>query len=160
MTMSEPLSDEVEEKLRALLYPINHLELTRSEARAAAAAYRLGLAQRSEPADYALWRAERAESAAAQRRHDEDMKFADDSGRKLAARETTMRNDPLRFRPGGLMRCCVATLEDAHAGGSLPTEPGSTLSCKHHREKQPDMTLDANGEWRWNREYFFPVKGE
>jgi hypothetical protein len=89
--MPEPLSDEVAAELHEIISTQCRRVTTGdliglSIRRAAEAAYRLGLAHRSEPADYALWRAERAESAAAQRRHDEGMKFADDSGRKLASK--------------------------------------------------------------------------
>ena len=50
-------------------------------------------------------------------------------------------------RIGGLMRCCIDTL-DTH--DNLPTIPGDTLCCKHGcNNGKPTLLLAEDGVWEW-----------
>jgi hypothetical protein len=53
-----------------------------------------------------------------------------------------------RLRPGGLMRCCTATLaEHIEVGG--PVAVGDILPCKHCSSS---MRIAADGVWEWNHD--------
>lgn len=53
-------------------------------------------------------------------------------------------------RHGGLMRCCLLSLDDAMVAAAEPPKEGDTLHCKYHESEQPDMIF-RNGGWEWNR---------
>lgn len=56
-----------------------------------------------------------------------------------------------RIAIGGLMRCCLATINDyvdAHVA-EVP-EPGLVLDCKYQGPGNAQIILDPSGIWRWN----------
>lgn len=56
---------------------------------------------------------------------------------------------PYKVFHGGLMRCCLATLNEAmHEAVDAPQE-GEVLPCKYHPEDNSMIFRD--GAWRWNR---------
>lgn len=63
-----------------------------------------------------------------------------------------------RVNQGGLMRCCLQTLDEHMAGVTLEPEQGETLSCRFHEEQPNDEMIFDGGVWRWNREKHFPEK--
>lgn len=63
---------------------------------------------------------------------------------RLTYRETTIT-------PGGLMRCCYASLEKwvaAHL--DEPAVDGTVVPCTYERLPEASAVLD-HGRWRWNR---------
>lgn len=48
------------------------------------------------------------------------------------------------IRSGGLMRCCLATI-DQYEG---PVEIGTVLPCEHCKDS---MVIALDGVWEWNR---------
>ena len=57
-----------------------------------------------------------------------------------------------RVREGGLMRCCLATL-DAHmlAATEAPKE-GETLECRYEKNQPRPRMRWRKGAWEWNRD--------
>ncbi len=53
-------------------------------------------------------------------------------------------------RHGGLMRCCLATLDEFMATKDEPPEEGDTLRCKYHCDN--GGMIFRNGGWEWNIE--------
>lgn len=49
-----------------------------------------------------------------------------------------------KIRPGGLMRCCIHTIEADHQ----PEFEGRVLQCLHCT----DTMIFKDGVWQWNRE--------
>lgn len=49
---------------------------------------------------------------------------------------------------GGLMRCCLATLDEFMAATEVEPKQGDVLPCKYHPEDQ--SMIFHNGAWRWN----------
>lgn len=62
-----------------------------------------------------------------------------------------MPPDHLRpIRHGGLMRCCLATVEEeAETRQVAPTE-GETLDCKYEAAGNQNLIF-RDGYWEWNR---------
>lgn len=57
---------------------------------------------------------------------------------------------PQKLRSGGVMRCCIKTLEDALADGSLVDgKQGDLLPCKYCRSR----LRFTDGAWEWDSEY-------
>ncbi len=56
---------------------------------------------------------------------------------------------PAKFRPGGLMRCCVETLREAMWKADTPPKEGDTLTCKYCGSKDGNMIFH-NDAWEWN----------
>jgi len=54
-----------------------------------------------------------------------------------------------RVFQGGLMRCCLATLDDYMAKTDKPPQEGDTLPCAYHSDNGGMIFRD--GAWRWNR---------
>jgi hypothetical protein len=55
-----------------------------------------------------------------------------------------------RVRHGGLMRCCLQTLDEKMQElGALP-EKGTVLPCRYH-DDNGGMILADDGVWEWNR---------
>lgn len=52
-----------------------------------------------------------------------------------------------RVRDGGLMRCCLATLDAAMAEAAEPPKEGDTLLCKYCKG---DGMRFRDGAWEWN----------
>lgn len=53
---------------------------------------------------------------------------------------------------GGLMRCCLATIDEyvaTHADQS--PKFGLILDCKYEKPGNAQVVLDTSGIWRWNR---------
>jgi hypothetical protein len=50
---------------------------------------------------------------------------------------------------GGLMRCCLATLDEAMEAAEVEPQEGEVLKCKHHPYDEGMIYL--RGAWRWNR---------
>lgn len=56
---------------------------------------------------------------------------------------------------GGLMRCCIKTIEDfvrEHADESWDTETevADVLDCEYEAPDNQQIILDHEGVWRWN----------
>lgn len=54
-----------------------------------------------------------------------------------------------RVHHGGLMRCCLASLDEAMAARTEPPAEGETLHCKYHDDN--GGMIFRNGAWEWNR---------
>jgi len=52
------------------------------------------------------------------------------------------------IRHGGLMRCCLLTLDDYLAAGGTE-KSGTVLPCAYCRSS---MIVAADGVWEWNRQ--------
>ncbi len=52
-------------------------------------------------------------------------------------------------RIGGLMRCCLSTLEDFMARAKEQPKEGDTLLCRYHCNN--GGMIFRNGAWEWNR---------
>lgn len=52
------------------------------------------------------------------------------------------------FRPGGLLRCCLATLEEFMAETEEPPKEGDILHCKYHEDLGGMIFHDH--AWEWN----------
>lgn len=59
----------------------------------------------------------------------------------------TMPANLRRVNHGGLMRCCIATLEQS----TEPSQVGTTLDCQYEPEGNKNMIVGEDGVWRWNR---------
>lgn len=60
-----------------------------------------------------------------------------------------MKGISYRVRPGGLMRCCLQTLDDEmNKATEKPTE-GATLHCRYCDE--PYGLVYTAGAWQWNK---------
>jgi hypothetical protein len=55
-----------------------------------------------------------------------------------------------RVRHGGLMRCCLASLQGAMAERTEPLQEGETIFCKYCDPNNGGMIF-RNGAWEWNR---------
>lgn len=49
---------------------------------------------------------------------------------------------------GGLMRCCLATLDEAMVAAEVPPKDGDKLQCKYH---DGYGMIFSGGAWRWNK---------
>ena len=61
-----------------------------------------------------------------------------------------MNTKVTKIDPRGLMRCCIATIEDyveEHPDENL--KEGFTLDCKYETEGNKNIIL-KNGTWQWN----------
>lgn len=47
---------------------------------------------------------------------------------------------------GGMMRCCIATLQESEE----LTDVGTVLSCKYEGGENRNMIVNARGNWEWN----------
>jgi len=52
-------------------------------------------------------------------------------------------------RYGGLMRCCLATLEEAMLNAKEPPKEGDILACKYH--PKDNSMIFCDGGWEWNK---------
>jgi len=50
----------------------------------------------------------------------------------------------LRIYTGGLMRCCILSIEE-YAG---PEEEDTTIPCNYHKEPKPTAVI-KDGAWHW-----------
>lgn len=57
-----------------------------------------------------------------------------------------------RIRPGGLMRCCLDSLDDAMVEAVVAPQEGDTVNCAYHDppDDPPTMIFKA-GAWEWNQ---------
>lgn len=51
------------------------------------------------------------------------------------------------IRIGGLMRCCVATVQESLE----PTVPGTVMDCKYEHPGNENLRVADDGIWEWNR---------
>jgi hypothetical protein len=54
-----------------------------------------------------------------------------------------------RVRQGGLMRCCLLSLDDAMVVAPEPPNPGDRLKCKWC----PSHMIFRDGAWQWDQDY-------
>jgi len=52
-------------------------------------------------------------------------------------------------RQGGLMRCCLATLDEAMEARTMPPNDGDVIHCKYHADN--DGMIFRAGAWEWNQ---------
>ena len=57
----------------------------------------------------------------------------------------------MRVRAGGLLRCCLATLEEHIAAAPAPPQEGDRLQCKHCTNTGGGMVF-KRGAWEWAHE--------
>lgn len=57
--------------------------------------------------------------------------------------------DKYQVRPGGLMRCCLATLQDRMASCAPDPTEGEVIHCKFHDDN--GGMVFREGAWEWNR---------
>lgn len=50
--------------------------------------------------------------------------------------------------PGGLMRCCIATLEERMPTCAEEPKDGERLACRYCRNKM----IFRDGAWQWDRD--------
>lgn len=56
------------------------------------------------------------------------------------------------IRIGGLLRCCIATIEELYPDGPARIGvEGQLLQCNHHTEVVAPMRF-RNGAWEWNHD--------
>jgi len=55
------------------------------------------------------------------------------------------------IRPGGLLRCCLATLDEHVQSASEQPKEGDRLMCKHCRNVGGGMVFNR-GAWEWANE--------
>lgn len=54
-----------------------------------------------------------------------------------------------RARHGGLLRCCLASLQQYMEEGGTQ-EPGTTIGCRYHdNTEEPQMRVADDGVWEW-----------
>jgi len=58
-----------------------------------------------------------------------------------------MKHGNTRINIGGMLRCCVATLNEMDLDTEV--ENGQTLDCKYEKENNQSMILE-DGIWKWN----------
>jgi hypothetical protein len=51
-------------------------------------------------------------------------------------------------RHGGLMRCCLLSLDDAMVAAELPPKEGDIIHCAYHDDN--GGMIFRNGGWEWN----------
>lgn len=56
-------------------------------------------------------------------------------------------NTPYRLKHGGLMRCCLQTLDDAMVAATEPPKEGDTLRCRGCSDEYGIVFRD--GAWQW-----------
>lgn len=57
--------------------------------------------------------------------------------------------DKYRVKHGGLMRCCLLTLDDAMVAAEHPPAEGDTLKCTYCTD--PKGMIFSGGAWQWNK---------
>ena len=57
----------------------------------------------------------------------------------------------LRVNPGGLLRCCIATLSEHVAGLEEEPKEGDTLQCRYCSNVGGGMIV-RHGLWEWKRD--------
>jgi len=64
-----------------------------------------------------------------------------------------------RVKHGGLMRCCLQSLDDAMVAAEKPPSEGDRVTCKWCSD--PDGMIFTNGAWQWARslEWKLPSSG-
>jgi hypothetical protein len=59
---------------------------------------------------------------------------------------------PDGLRQGGLMRCCIATIEDLYPDGPANVGvEGQTMQCKYHEDDIPGIRF-RDCAWEWNHD--------
>jgi hypothetical protein len=53
------------------------------------------------------------------------------------------------LRPGGLMRCCLASLDEAMRERAEPPQEGETMHCKYCKPDNGGMIF-RDGAWEWS----------
>jgi hypothetical protein len=61
-----------------------------------------------------------------------------------------------RVKHGGLMRCCLATLDDAMVAAVRPPTEGDTLRCAYCKDEYG--MVFTNGAWQWNAPSVLPKR--
>lgn len=56
-----------------------------------------------------------------------------------------------RVYQGGLMRCCLGTLDEYLQSRDEPSQEGDTLDCKYEKDPENKNMIFQDGAWRWNR---------
>jgi len=54
-----------------------------------------------------------------------------------------------RVKHGGLMRCCLASLDDAMLANGCTYAEGDTLGCKYHADPDLKVMVVRYGSWEW-----------
>lgn len=57
--------------------------------------------------------------------------------------------DTYRVRQGGLMRCCLLSLDDAMVAATAPPKEGDTLRCAYGKPDHGPMRFH-DGAWEWD----------
>jgi len=57
--------------------------------------------------------------------------------------------DAYHVRHGGLMRCCLASLDEAMVAAEHPPKEGDLLQCKYH---DGEGMRFRDGAWEWAHE--------
>lgn len=52
----------------------------------------------------------------------------------------------LPLKPGGVLRCCAANLEEALSAGAVKEEEGERIYCKYCG----DYLIVRDGAWEWS----------
>ncbi len=56
-------------------------------------------------------------------------------------------NESYKVHHGGLMRCCLQSLDEAMVEATAPPKQGDTVRCKYCRDTYGMIFHD--GAWRW-----------
>lgn len=59
---------------------------------------------------------------------------------------------PEQVRPGGLMRCCMASLQEAREPATEAPMEGDRVKCKYC---QDGMMVYSDGAWQWDKPLLF-----
>lgn len=55
----------------------------------------------------------------------------------------------VKVRLGGLMRCCLATLDEAMLATDTVPKEGDRLACKYHDKGDGDTMVFHDNAWEW-----------
>jgi len=62
-----------------------------------------------------------------------------------------MESEVDRLRPGGVLRCCIDTIEDLYPDGpSKVAVEGQRLQCKYNPDNPDHQVLFRDGAWEWD----------
>ena len=60
--------------------------------------------------------------------------------------------EPYKVRPGGLMRCCLASLDDAMLKAKEPPKEGDRHACVYCKSSLGG-TRFRDGAWEWDHDW-------
>ena len=56
-----------------------------------------------------------------------------------------------RIRQGGLMRCCIASVQEYMEETRTTPEEGTIIHCRYEKSADNGRMIFREGAWEWNR---------